>query len=211
MDLDKLKSVWQKESSAEQKQDEELRSLLQKPSNSPVAKMKRNLFMELILVVITYSLMILYYFIAFSGKMWEVSLFMLVLALVFIIYYFRKNKLLNDMQCLSCHVKSNLERQVKILEKYIKFYLITGTIVVPLAFFFFAIIIYYKFPATAKRSLFFTSPENPLWRALLVWVIVTTALTIVIYYLNKWYVQKLYGKHILKLKEMLREMEDEKD
>lgn len=211
MDLDKLKSVWQYESPVEQKQDEELRSLLQKPSISPVAKMKKNLLMELILVIITYSMLILYYFIAFSGRMWEISIFMIVIALIFIMYYFRKNKLLNEMQCLSCEVKSNLERQVKTLEKYVRFYLVTGTILVPLAFFFFAAIIYYKFPVTAKNSIFFTGPGNPLWRVLLVWIAVTTALTLLIYYLNKWYVQKLYGRHIQKLKEMLHEMEDVRD
>ena len=138
MELDNLKSIWQNESSLQQKQDEELRLLLNKPSNSPVAKMKKNLFMELVLVLVTYSLMILYYYFAFSGRLWEISLFMLGIALIFIVYYYRKNKLLNQMQCLNCQVKSNLERQVKVLEQYVRIYLIAGTLVVPLAFFFFA-------------------------------------------------------------------------
>ena len=36
----------------------------------------------------------------------------------------------------------------------------------------------------------------------------TIVLTIIIYYLNKWYIKKLYGKHINKLKLMLEQMED---
>jgi hypothetical protein len=211
MELDQLKSIWQNESSLQQKQDEELRLLLNKPSNSPVAKMKKNLFMELVLVLVTYSLIILYYYFAFSGKLWEISLFMLGIALIFIVYYYRKNKLLNQMQCLNCQVKSNLERQVKVLEQYVRIYLIAGTLVVPLAFFFFVVIIYYKIPIPARQSIFFEGPDNPLWKAVLVWIIVTTALTLLIYFLNKWYVQKLYGRHIQKLKEMLYEMGDEQD
>ncbi len=209
MELDKLKNIWQNESFLQQKQDEDLKLLLGKRSNSPVAKMKKNLFMELIIVVITYSILIVYYLFAFSGKVWEMSWFLLIIALVFIVYYYRKNKLLSEMQCLSCQVKSNLERQVRTLEKYIRFYLIAGTLLVPLAFLFFAGLLYYKFPTPADPGIFYVSPGNPIWMVLLAWIVVTTVFTVLIYYLNKWYAQKLYGKHIQKLKETLREMEDD--
>ena len=48
-----------------------------------------------------------------------------------------------------------------------------------------------------------------MWKVILAWVILTAIVTTIFYFLNKWYVRKLYGKHVEKLKEVLREMEDE--
>ena len=85
--------------------------------------MKRNLRVELWFVIITYGAMILFYFLAFEGSMSAVSWFMLIIGLLFVIYFQRKNKLLTEMECLSCEVKSNLQKQTTTLEKYIRIYL----------------------------------------------------------------------------------------
>src|SRR4030095_8345346 len=145
MELDELKNIWQNET-AQVKEDEQLKSLMNRRSNNPIAKMKRNLLFELIAIIVLYGFTIAYYAYAFHGKMSEVSWFMIGIALCFFIYYYRKNKWLNELECLSCQVKSNLQKQVSTLEKYVKFYLVSGTALVPLTIVFFSWLIYVKSP-----------------------------------------------------------------
>jgi Flp pilus assembly protein TadB len=171
--------------------------------------MKRNLKMELWIIILSYGAMIVFYFIAFKGSMSAVSWFLLFIGLLFVIYYQRKNKLLTEMECLSCQVKSNLQKQTTTLEKYIRFYLIGGTLLAPLSLLFFGWLFYFKAWRNVNDSIFFPGVHNPMWKAILAWVILTAIVTFLFYLLNKWYVQKLYGKHVEKLKEVLSEMEDD--
>jgi hypothetical protein len=206
MELDQLKSIWQKESSPS-KGSEHMLPMLSRRSNNPIARMKRNLLFELIAVVLLYGFTIVYYAIAFRGKLSEVSWFMIAIAFFFIIYYYRKNKLLNEMECVSCQVKSNLQRQVNTLEKYVRFYLIAGTALIPFTILFFSLILYLKLPII-PTSVFFPRKGFPIWETSSAWIAVTFVSTVVAFYLNKWYVRKLYGKHVQKLKELLAEMEE---
>src|SRR5687767_7979206 len=157
MELDNLKEVWKgwDEKQIPSSTSAEILGMVNKKSQSPIAKMKRNLLLELILVIVLYGACITYYFFAFEGKLTEISWFMLGMALFFIGYYYRKNKLLNEMQCVSCQVKSNLQRQVSTLEKYVRFYLIAGTLLVPVAALFFVWLIYEKMPVPRKPSILF--------------------------------------------------------
>ena len=207
MELDQWKEIWKEEGESPSNDARKLKLLLEKKSNSPVAKMKRNLKMELWLIIISYGAMILFYFIAFKGQLSEVSWFMLFIGLLFVAYYQRKNKLLSEMECLSCQVKSNLQKQTTTLEKYIRFYLIAGTALAPVSLLFFAWLFNVKRRTNTNYNILYPSPDNPLWKVALAWVLLTVIITILFYFMNKWYVRKLYGKHVEKLKEVLSEME----
>ncbi len=209
MELDQWKDIWKTEGEQPSKDAQKLRSLLDKKSNSPVSKMKRNLKVELWFLIITYGAIILFYFLAFKGRLSVVSWFMLFIGLLFVIYFQRKNKLLTEMECLSCEVKSNLQKQVTTLEKYIRVYLIGGTLLAPISLLFFGWFSYIKARKNVNDSLFFPGEHNPMWKAILAWVILTAIVTFLFYFLNKWYVRKLYGKHVEKLKEVLSEMEND--
>jgi hypothetical protein len=206
MELDQLKNIWQKES-VPGKGSEQVLPMLSRRSNNPIARMKRNLLSELISIIVLYGFTIIYYALAFRGRMSEVSWFMIAIALFFFVYYYRKNKLLNEMECVSCKVKSNLQRQVNMLEKYIRFYLLAGTALIPLTILFFSIILYLKSPVLPS-TVFFPGKGYPVWETCITWIVVILISTLLAFYLNKWYVRKLYGKHIQKLKELLAEMEE---
>lgn len=207
MELDQLKNIWQKEPAPEQKQDEYLLSLLAKKSNSPIAAMKRNLRAELISIIVLYTLSIFYYFFAFGGRMAELSWFMLVVAIVFVVYYYRKNKLLNNMQCVACQVKSNLELQLGTLEKYVRFYLIAGNILAPVTMVTVGYVVFILYPQRMHLTKL-VSNDPEMQRIAIVFVIVMALMSVGIFFLNKWYVNRLYGRHIKKLKSMLSEMSD---
>lgn len=198
MELDNLKEAWKghavKEASVS---NEQILSILQKKSQRPIAKMKRNLFWELIAIIVLYTVTIIYYAVANKGQYWEVALMLFMVAIFFIFYYRRKNKLLNEMECVSCEVKSNLERNVSTLEKYVRFYFIAGTLLMPIAYFSAGIIVLYKTPGINMGSRFYA------------WFIGSgIVITILAYFLNVWYVNRLYGQHVKKLKDLLRQMDE---
>ena len=207
MELDQWKEIWKEEGESPSNDLKKLQMLLEKKSKSPVAKMKRNLKIELWLIIISYGAMILFYFIAFKGQLSEVSWFMLFIGLLFVAYYQRKNKLLSEMECLSCQVKSNLQKQTTTLEQYIRFYLIAGTALAPVSLLFFAWLFNVKRRTNTNYNILYPSADNPVWKVALAWVLLTVIITILFYFMNKWYVRKLYGKHVEKLKEVLSEME----
>jgi 4-hydroxybenzoate polyprenyltransferase len=209
MELDQWKDIWKEGGKLPSDDAQKLPLLLAKKSKSPVAKMKRNLKVELWFLIITYGGIILFYFLAFKGRMSAVSWFMLFIGLLFVIYFQRKNKLLTEMECLSCEVKSNLQKQVTTLEKYIQIYLIGGTLLAPVSLLFFGWFSYVSAWRNVNDIILYPSEHNPIWKVILVWVILTAFVTFIFYLLNKWYVRKLYGKHVEKLKEVLNEMEND--
>jgi hypothetical protein len=210
MELEEWKDVWKSQVPATPETSaDELKNLLSGKSSGPVAKMKRNLNIELWLIIISYGLVIGYYFVAFDGRMTEISWFMLFVAAGFIAYYWRKRKLLLEMECLSCEVRSNLERQVRSLEKYIRFYLVAGTALVPLSLLFFGWLFHVKARFPDQDSLFFPFEKTTAWTDALAWIALTAVLTTGLYFLNKWYVRTLYGKHVEKLRKVLDDMDKE--
>jgi 4-hydroxybenzoate polyprenyltransferase len=207
MELDQLKEMWSdlgesKPSTSKQ----ELQSIMQKRSKSPIAKMKRNLFLEMIFIVVLYSVSIIYYFMEFKGAMLSVAWLMLFTAVLFMIYYFSKRKLLRQMECVTGEVKSNLQHQVKTLEKYIRLYLVTGTLMFPFVMITAGIIIFLFDPKMQTNS-----THLSFWPFFLLLITFSFLATIPMYFLNKWYIRKLYGQHADKLKQIVNEMNEEED
>ena len=198
MELDNLKEAW-KGHTVKNAADsnEQILSMLQKKSQRPIAKMKRNLFRELITIMVIYTATIIYYFSANHGKFWEVAVMLLVIGVLFLFYYYRKNKLLNEMECVACEVKSNLQRQVSTLEKYVRFYFLAGIILTPLAYFATGFIVLYNSPGITMNT-----------RSYILFIGSGIVMNILLYFLNKWYVNKLYGQHVKQLKELLKQMEE---
>lgn len=199
MDLDNLKNVWKEQEAANVPDSEkDIISMLGKKSQRPIARMKRNLFWELIAVVILYVLAISFFVMDQGGRYWENALLLFLIGIVFLIYYYYKNRLLKQMECVSCEVRSNLEMQVSTLEKFIKFYFRAGVAITPIAYYVSGFVVLYK------SAIGLNAPANLLYVFLGTGVLITIAS----YYLNKWYVKKLYGQHVAKLKELLGQMEE---
>ena len=112
---------------------------------------------------------------------------------------------------------ANLKHQLVTLEKYVRFYFVAGTLLTPLAYFAACAIVLLKTPVSEPG---FPDPSQLIdaqipvvtqitkHRFFLMYALVGVALTISIYFLNRWYVNKLYGQHIQKLKELLLQMEE---
>ncbi len=219
MELDSLKDIWKQlgEKDTQADSDAQILSMLQKRSQSPIAKMKRNLFWELVAMIVCYSLAIWYYYTAWQGRYWEVALLLFIVGLYALFYYVRKNKLLNDMQCVACEVRSNLKRQLATLEKYVQFYFVSSVILTPVAFFVAGLIVFFKTPSTAgdpgtvssqitTAVPVFTQVVNH--RFFISFIVIGVMVTIGVYFLSRWAINRLYGQHISKLKELVQQMEE---
>jgi hypothetical protein len=204
MELENLKELWGSDVSVKETNEEQLQQMLRQKSKSPIAKMKRNLLMELFAIIVLYVFVVTYYFISFKGGMLSIAWMMIVVGLLYVVYYYNKQKLLNKMECVTCEVKSNLSLQLQTLEKYVRFYLISGTALVPVAMIFTGMITFFYSPEVAKANI---KDPSFFWITLGVIVFFALILTIPLYFLNKWYVNKLYGQHVKKLKQILNEME----
>lgn len=211
MNLDDLKQAWQNQITLSKKMSEaDLLNIFNKPSASPVAKMKRNLKSELIFILISFSAMSVYYFIFFGWKHVAVPIVYISFVVLFLVYYQYKSKLLNKMLCVGCHVKSNITLQVNTLEKLVKNYLVVGTIICTAAIIFIFKIEYYLTEATfLNNSLLVYSKGLSVILFILCWAFIIISLNQLIYWANKWYLNKLYGQHIAQLKELLEQLEEE--
>ena len=207
MELDQLKEMWGDVATVKKvSSDEEIQAMLRKKSKSPIAKMKRNLMIEMIVVIVLYSWIIIDYVIKYKGVMLSIPLLMFALGVLFVVYYVRKRKLLKDMECVTCEVKSNLQQQLTILGKYVRIYMLAGTLLFPLTMIFMSVVLY--FYSAEMQQL---SKPVPFLPFLAVVAGIAIVLTIPIYFLNKWYVRKLYGQHVEKLKLIVSEMSEEEN
>ena len=212
MELEVLKEIWRDagDKTDPQPPNAEIIGMLNKSSQSPISKMKRNVMKETILVTVLLGGIAIYYFIAFKGRFNIIAWFYTALVFLFGLYYYRKWKLLDGMQCVACEVKSNLQRQLRALETYIRFYLLAGTVVIPVLFIFLGLVFYYSFPAGAFYLIF-----PPIYKstaaiigASIMWVISLALLSLITYFGNRYFINRLYGRHIRKLKQILDQMEE---
>ena len=207
MELDDMKNIWHGKSEETAGADR-IAAMLGKQSHNPIEKMKRNLRMELLIMIFSVGGVALYYFVAFKSEYSIIGWVYALLLALFGYYFLRKNKLLNEMQCSSCRVKSNLELQLRMLERYVRFYLISGTAIIPILLIFLGIVLYYKKPTLINKTILYPSATNPVWKFLLAWFILVIFSTIIMWILNRGYVNKLYGRHIGKLKQLLSQLND---
>jgi hypothetical protein len=222
MELDSLKDIWKDldESDLQPGSDVPISSMLQKKSQSTIARLKRNLNRELIAVLIIYSLTI-WYIISFKQMYSELAVLLALVGGAFLFYYYRKSRLLKQMECVACEVRSNLKQQLGTLEKYVRFYFIAGTILTPLAYFAAGMIILFNaqegnshvvdvsFDAQTSVSQMPIAQHISNHRFFVLFLSIGAVLTLSSYFLNRWLINKLYGQHIQKLKDLLTQMDEE--
>jgi hypothetical protein len=210
MELESLRYIWRTlEAPPNLLQDRQsLLVLLQKKSQAPVARMRRNLIGEGILLLVGYIPAILCFLLGFEGRLAAISWLFITVLVFFFAYYFSKYRLLKKMQCPTCQLRSNLVRQVDTLKKYTRFYLLAGTAMIPLTYALSWIIIRWKLPS-AVSVLSRRLHPSPWWSNTAFWVILLIPLTVVMYFINAAYINRLYGRHIKKLQDLLRELDSE--
>ena len=203
MELDNLKTLWKEQGPpGDEWEQTDLLAMLQKRSRGPIDRMKRNVRIEAVMLIVTYIPTILLYILMFQGTLWGISVIMAVILVIFLVYFYLKNRLLKKMECVTCEVRSNLAGQIEILGKYVRFYYWGSTLSLVIGWIIaYEVIIYAKHEVHPHMIFsWWFSPAFLL--ALLI------PLGIGGYFLNRRRANKLYGRHIKKLKELLQEMDE---
>ena len=211
MELESLKYVWHTMKTPAVAKDESahIRALLKKRSGGLVARMRRNLFGELILIAATYTPAILFYSWGFNGRLSPIAWLLVTLMALLVFYFYRKNLLLKEMLGSDSHLRSHLLQLTATLKKYTRFYTLAGTLMIPVMTILSWFIIRRAYPPAPGAALYYRVIGITWWRQPLLWLGLLVPLTIGIYYINTWYVHRLYGRHIRKLQDLLREMEED--
>ena len=200
MELRKLKELWDGSSNSSIPINEkELNQILNKRSRRPIAIIKRNLKLEMAFGILFYCFFIW----IVSNQAVSIILYfdiilLVVAGILYSIYVFYKNQLLNKMECMSCEVKSNLSLQLGFLEKLVKLYFKVGNIFVLLTYLIAGAIGY----ITSESE----TDSIPHYLEIMIFITIGAVLFLINYYFSRWYLFTLYGKHIQKLKNILYEM-----
>ncbi len=207
MELENLKSIWNDINAAPNKNahidKKDISALLKGKTQNAFSKIKRSLFFEigsLLVATIVFIGLILY-----EDDSLKNSLVIAILGLFFLsaVYYIAKYYQLQHINLQGNNLKDGLETLVSTLEKYLRLYFIGTILLTPistLSGFFYG----YTLQEESERPL----SELPIE----IWVaacITAILLTLLMFPFMRWYLHKLYGSYLQKLKHCLSELEEE--
>jgi len=200
MELEELKIIWKNYDTAFQRKEEtEIAVMLKKKSSSIVERLKRTVWFELIITLIVSIGLLIYAMALPAGGLKWTSISIILLCLIYVVYYVKKLMLLNRFD--PTNIRDNLISLIDNLSSYLLFYKRSYTTLYPV---YFCIGLLF---AGIERGAdeFFNSLARP--RSL----VLLSLLAGVFYFLSTkftdWYLQKLYGNHIHKLRNLLTDLQ----
>lgn len=202
MELEELRSIWKSNEPGFQRKDEtEIASMLTGRSLSIIDKLKRNVRFELIFTMATSLCLLVYALTLPSGELKWTSIVILLMFLAYTVYYIKKIILLNRFDPAKENIRANLISLIDKLTGYLKFYRRSYTIFYPV---FFCLGLLFGGLERGADTFF----ENLLKPRTIIFL---TIMAVVIYVLStmlvNWYLKKLYGNHLDKLKSLLNDIQ----
>ena len=201
MELEELKSIWKNSEPVFQPKDEkEIATMLKGRSISIIDKLKRNVWFELIMTIVAAVGLLVYALSLPAGGIKWISISLILMCLAFTFVYVKKIILLNRFNPANETIRENLVSLIDNLTSYVKFYKRSYTILYPVYFCLGLLFAGIERGAEA----FFESLMRP--RSILL----LTALSGLLYFfctkVADWYLKKLYGNHLEKLKNLLSDI-----
>jgi hypothetical protein len=202
MELDDLKDIWKRNPPEFKAKDEaELALMLKGNSKSIVDKLKRSVWFELLFTIVAGVIFLIYALTLESGAFKWTSISMIALFVVYSFYYVKKLSLLNRFKPGEGNLKTNIDSLITNLSSYLKFYKRSYTILYP-AYFALGLI----FGAIERGTTeFIHSLSKP--SVILSLVSLAVFFFFCSTFLTTWWLKKLYGNHLEKLKSLARELE----
>lgn len=209
MELEDLKNIWKEKIDEDINNNNiaqaQIKELLKQQSSSIIDKLRRNLLWEIIGFCIC---LILVLFIPFFFKTMAIELLcaaiVVTIFIPYLIYYVKKYRELQRFTSYHHDIKTNLKYLILQMEKYLKIYFWGSLLLTPLTVFLSGFIILYEIKALGFL-LYFDAFHPSILSTLLSFSLL---ITLVSYPLMKWYIRKLYGQLLEKLKTCLWEMEE---
>ena len=212
MELDELKYQLNKKLDAGQpKSASELSLLLKKAATSVIHKLQRSLWIDMIINILV---LLLFIWQALFNKLWSLRIYfstfiiLSVVALLVLIYLIKKIESLNSSVL---PVKQNLEQVYKIINFYKVICFRLTMIFIPLCIFYALLLGYIEGKAgtSVDYSLLIQKAGAKIWIGALLLILYLGGLSVGVYYFTKWFLDRLYGKYLIKLKSLIEELDTE--
>jgi hypothetical protein len=201
-ELEDLKQIWKgHEQGYEPKQESEIVLMLQGKSNSIIGKLKRNVWVELIFTIGCSIALGVYAITLEAGAVMWTTISLLVLFAAYLFYYIKKLMLLGRFDASSGNMKSSLESLYRKLSVYISFYRKSYAVLYPVYFF---LGIFFGALDTGLDG-FLNRMRDP--KTVILLVVLTGGFFVLTFIATNFYLKKLYGNHLAKLKELLDELQ----
>lgn len=202
MEIEDLKYIWKKENEGFKPRDEaELATMLKGKSTSIITRLKRTVWIELIFTFLGGLALLAYALTLPGGSLKWTSISILILFSIYSFYYLKKLRLLNRFDPGNDHIKANLQGLIQNLKGYLKFYKRSYSILYPVYFFLGLLFTAIEHGTTG----FLNKVSKP--EVMLTLVLGAVLFFICSTWLTSWYLRKLYGNHLEKLENLLRELE----
>lgn len=201
MELDELKDLWKKSDAVFQpKADTEIASMLRGSSKSIVDKLKRSVWLELIITLVSGIVLLVYALTLPSGALKWTSVSILAIFVAYSFYYVKKLMLLKSFNSSEGNLRVALENLTGSLSGYLKFYKRSYTLLYPVYF-----CLALLFGAIERGfEQFVTNLSEPKTIAYLI------SFAALFYFISTWLVswilKKLYGNYLDKLKLLLNDL-----
>lgn len=202
MELEDLKSLWQQNKPAYQaKNEEEIALMLKGKSKSIIDKLKRNVWIELMITIASGIGLLIYGLKVPNGAFKWTTIALLLMCIAYTFFYVKKLVMLQRHPLTNDNLNITLTILIKNLSGYLKFYRRSYAILYPGYF-----ILGFSF------SIIEHGPSNILhylsrWTTLLTIFILATLFFFFSAKLVKWYLNKLYGNHLERLKALHQELQ----
>lgn len=201
MELDDLKTIW-KQNGPEfhQKGEVEISLMLKGKSMSIISRLKRNVWFELIIAVLSSVALLLYAIGLKNGALKWSSISVLLMTLGASVYFVKKLLLLNRFGQMNENLHDTLALLIANLNSYLKFYKNSYAVLFPI-YFFLALLFGALERGPDKYIDFILQPS----------VMITLLVVAVLFFVTStwaanWYIKKLYGDHLAKLQGLLDDL-----
>jgi Ca2+/Na+ antiporter len=202
MELDDLKSIWKQDKPGfEPKREAEIASMIKGRSNSIISKLKRSVWFELIFTILCSVVLGIYALTLKNGALMWTIISLLVLFVSYLFYYVKKIILLNQFNPSTENLKSGLQNLLDRLITYLNFYKRSYAILYPV---YFCLGLLY---GAMEQGLdeFLQRLSQP--KVIIYLVVLAAIFFFFTIWITNWYLRKLYGNHLEKLKELLNELQ----
>lgn len=201
MELNELKDIWKKTGSDFQpKPEAELALMLRGNSKSVVAKLKRSVWFELIFTFVSGVALLLYALTLPGGSLKWISVSILVMLVAYSVYYIKKLMVLNRFNNADENLKASLTNLIETLISYLRFYKLSYTILYPV--YFVLALVFVGLERGIDELLNLMSKAQTIINLIVVAAIFYISST----WFVKWYLKKLYGRHVDKLTDLLNDL-----
>lgn len=201
MELDELKDIWKKTKvDFQPKAESELASMLKGNSKSIVAKLKRSVWFELVFTIVAEIILLIYALTLPSGALKWISVSILLAFVAYSFYYIKNLMILNRFSGTDDNLKANLEKLTENLTSYLRFYKRSYSLLYPV--YFVLALIFVGIERGLNEFLnVLTKPKTIVYLIFLAGVFFFCSTWLV-----NWFLKKLYGRHLEKLKNLLSEL-----